>query len=227
MFVDYINTKAKALVVFLSALSALAILVSSTLIAASFGLRWEGLAIGIVLMILAIPFHKLAKKLPSLYVVSFLMNSIASGFSVSTYYAYKDISPDLFALVIAVLPAGAMLALAYLMVQAFPRVRSKAFPVTALMNIVLLVIAIVFWIRTGWVVFSFGFFALLLSLFYLCVFRTVIDHDERSILKDISFGSFGSFVILTVVVVVILSEGDILEIGSFDFGSSKRKQKSR
>ena len=70
--------------------------------------------------------------------------------------------------------------------------------------------------------YSFGFFTILLSLFYHCVFALTVNND-RLVLRDISFGSFGAFVIISIVVLFILTEGEILE--GFDIGGGEGKKK--
>lgn len=37
-----------------------------------------------------------------------------------------------------------------------------------------------------------------------------LNNTERKVLRDISFGSFGSFIIITIVVLCIISKGDAL-----------------
>jgi len=120
------------------------------------------------------------------------------------------------------------LLLVYLMLQTFNKTKKVTVTVACIVNGAVTVALTVFWITYGWLIFSFGFFCSLISFFYLCVFGITVNHDERSVLRDISFGSFGSFIIITVVVIFILSEGEILEgLDGFDVGvgSSKSKKK--
>ena len=58
----------------------------------------------------------------------------------------------------------------------------------------------------------------LIALFYICIFTISINNDKRSVLRDISYGSFGAFVILTVIVLVMLSDGDALSGIDLPFG---------
>lgn len=124
-------------------------------------------------------------------------------------------------------PAIAILALVYLMLSIYSKTKRITLSVAIVINIALLVVAIFFWTRTGETFFSFGFFCLLISIYSICVFSVTINHNERSVLKDISYGSFGAFVIITVVIIVILSEGDALEVCDLgvDVGGRKKKGK--
>ena len=71
-------------------LTFMGIFVLSSLLATQICQKWYGLAIGIVMMIIAIPFHCNGKKVPWGYLASFLINSIASGFVVSAYYIKNE-----------------------------------------------------------------------------------------------------------------------------------------
>ena len=222
---NFLNTKAKAFVVFVFSLSFMGIFVLSSLLATQICQKWYGLAIGIVMMIIAIPFHCKGKKVLWGYLASFLINSIASGFVVSAYYIKNETVLDICNLLIGTIPAAVIVFLVYLMLQSFNKTKKVTITVAAIINAVLTIAAIVFWIMHGNVVFSFGFFCSLISFFYLCVFGITINHDERSVLRDISFGSFGSFIIISVVVIFILSEGEILD--GLDFGGGDGVKKSR
>ena len=224
---NYLNTKAKAFVVFVFSLSFMGIFVFSSLLATQICPKWYGLAIGIVMMIIAIPFHCKGKEVLWGYLASFLINSIASGFVVSAYYLKSESVLDIGSLLIGAIPAAAIVFLVYLKLQRFNKTKKVTITVAAIINVVLTITVIVFWIMHGNVVFSFGFFCSLISFFYLCVFGITINHDERSVLRDISLGSFGSFIIISVVVIFILSEGEILDGLDFGGGDGGKKGKKK
>lgn len=226
---NFLDKKCKAVVVFLFSLIAIGLFVFTTFFAMCVCTKGYGLIIGIVLMLLAIPFHILGKKNPIGYLISFLVNSVANGFSVSAYYLVKGIDIDLGSMIFAIIPAVAVLFIVYLMLQIWGKTKRVTVSVAVVVNVILIVAEIVLWIKNGSVPFSFGFFSLMISMFYLGVFGITINHDERAVLRDVSFGSFGSFIILTVVVIVILSEGDILEGLDFagDGDNSGRKKKHK
>jgi len=226
MLENFLDTKAKAFIVFLFSAISLIIFVLSTQISVFLFTKWYGIIAGVILMILAIPFHIAGRKFNVFYLLSFLINSIANGCSVSAYYVEKNISFTLYDLVISAIPAVAILLLVYLSLQIYSKTKWFSLSSSSVLITILMIIAIVFWVKTNSALYSFGFFSLLIALFYLGVFGVAINHDERLVLRDISYGSFGSFVILTVIVVVILSEGsflDGLDIG----GEGKPKNKPK
>ena len=225
---NFINTKAKAFVVFLFSLISIALFAVAAFLGVAVFKEFYGLVASLTLMILAIPFHLQGKKRKWTYTVSFLMNSVANGFSVSAYYTVKNIDLSIEGVLLAAIPTVGILLLVYLMLQTFNKTKKVTVTVACIVNGAVTVALTVFWITYGWLIFSFGFFCSLISFFYLCVFGITVNHDERSVLRDISFGSFGSFIIITVVVIFILSEGEILEgLDGFDVGvgSSKSKKK--
>lgn len=226
--IKYLHSKARGFVVFLFAEIALLLLILSTAASCSLLEKWYGLAGGVLLMVAAVPFHWNGKKWKTGYLISYLLNSVGSGMSVSALFVAKDVPADLPQLLAAAIPAAGVLLLVYLMLQIFHSSKGSAIAVSTLLNIVLSVCLIVLWIMHGYRFYSFAFFCSLISLFYLCVFGITVEQEERSLLRDISFGSFGSFIILTVVVVFILSEGEILDgfEPDVDLGG-KRKTKKR
>ncbi len=221
----YLNTKAKPVVVFIFSLSSLVLFIISSLLATRICPKWSGIPIGIGMMIIAIPFHWGSKNKLWGYLVSFIINSLGSGFIVSAYYIESKTTPDIYSLFIGAIPTAAIIFLVYLMLHIFSIGKGVTITVAVIINIVLTIISTVLWIKYGNVIFSFGFYCSLIGLFYLCVFGITINHDERAVFRDISFGSFGSLMIIAVVVIFILSEGDVLD--GLDFGGGGRNKKGK
>lgn len=222
------RTVEKPVVVFGFALAALAILAVTVPLAMTFCTEWYGLLVGIGMMIAAIPAHVLGKRHPIGYGISFLLNSVGSGFSVATYYTMERLPLTVTDRWWALLPAAAVLLVTYLLLQAFEESKKKMLTVAAIAAAALLIAAVVGWCLYGSSAFSFGFFAMVLCLFYLCVFGVTVGHDERSVWRDVSYGSFGTFVIVTVVVIVVLSGGEVLDGldgPDPDLGRGKKKPK--
>lgn len=211
MLLEYLHGKARGFVVFLFAEVAVGLLVISAAASCLVLEKWYGLIGGVLLMIAAIPFHWNGKKWKYGYWVSFLLNSVGSGMSVSALLVAKSVPSSLPQLLLAAVPAAAILLLVWLMLEIFHRSKGSTVAIVTMLNIALIVGLVVLWVTYGYRFYCFAFFCSLLSLFYLCVFGITVEHEERSLLRDISFGSFGSFIILTVVVIFILSEGEILD----------------
>ena len=225
--INFINYRARNFTVFGFSLISLIIFPFITIIATATLKQYYGLIIGIVLMIAAIPFHCIAKKHNALYVISFLLNTIANGFSLSALYTSKKTNLIFDDLLLAIIPSAIILLLTYLLLRKSKKI---ALTIIVILNTLLTIAFTIFWIIRGGVFYSFGFFCSLILLFYLCVFGVTVNHNERSVLRDISFGSFGAFVILTIVVLFIIYEGEIidgLDVPDIDLNSRKNKPKSQ
>lgn len=213
--------------IFLLSCLSLCIFPFATLAATRIFKQWYGIFVGVVLMILAIQFHRIGKKRPWGYVVGCILNFIGNGLSVSALYLCREIELHLVPLLTAILPAVGIL-LVFFLLSHFSRIPKRPLCVAAvILNIVLLVASVVLWIRCGDMPFSFGFFSLLISLIFFFVFSATVEGTSGSVFRYISFGSFGVWIILTVVVLVILSDGELLDgfDGLFGSGGNKAKKK--
>lgn len=221
----FFNTKGRSLTVFLFSILSGAIMIASTLLANDISQKWYGLIAGVIMMTAAIPFHILGKKNNIAYLFAILLNSIGAGFSASAYYIQRGITVDLQDMILSAGSAFSLLLLVYIVIQISPKSKKITLCAAVILTFARLIAVLVRWIRDDPAYYSFCFFCLLISLFYLCVFGVTVNHDERSLLRDISFGNFGLYVMITVVVIFILTEGEILDgiggIGSKEKGSKK------
>ncbi len=222
--IKYLNTFAKSFVVLIFSLVSFGLFIISSLLATQICKKWYGLAIGIIMMLIAIPFHCIGKKAQWGYLISFVINSFACGFVASAYYLEAEITLKLYQMFMGAVPAAAILFLVYLMLQSFNKTKKVTVTVAAIINAILTITAAFLWIKHGDIAYSFGFFSSLIGFFYLCVFVITINHDERSVFRDISFESFGSFIIITVVVIFIISEGDVLDGFDLDLSDIRNKK---
>lgn len=223
--IEFIERRKRAFVVFFFAILALKFFRDFAVLGTHFSGKWTGVILGLSLMILAIPFHWNGKKWKWGYLISFLLNSIGSGFSVSSYYVAKVLDFDGYLFLLWMLPSIGILSLVALMLEGFRKSKKVTILVACILNGLLTIGALIFWIKDGPMFFSQMFFASLISFFYLGVFAVTINHEERSVLRDISFGAFGSLIIITVVVVLILSGGDLLDGADIGGGDGKKKGK--
>lgn len=222
---QFLNSKCKAVIVFMFSIIAIAAFIVTTFSATLICAKWYGLIIGIFLMLAAVPCHITGKKNRAGYLFSFVLNSVGNGFSASALYLQSDIPLPFVEALIPAVPAAGILLLVYLLLQIFSKTKRFTVTTAVIINCLLIAALVVLWIMKGPAYFSFGLFCLIISLFYLCVFGITLGRDERSVLRDISFGSFGSFIILTVVVIFVLSEGEILDGFDIDIPRGKKGKK--
>lgn len=217
-----LNAKNKALVILIFSYIFLGIFHVSTLAAVALCRKWYGLLVGGALMLAAIPFHLRGRKHPHGYLISYFLNAVAAGFSVSAYYLKKNIAVCLPDMLVAAVPAAVILLSAYLLLRCFCKRKKTAIAAALVLNLLLLISRVLSWRTDN----GFGFFCALISLFSLWVYAVTVNRD-RSVLRDISFGSFGTFILLTLAVLIILTEGDTLDGLDIDFGTGGKRKKKK
>lgn len=221
-----LNNNSKPIVVFFFSLIATAIFILSTLFATSVCEKYYGLVIGVILMLVAIPLHCLGNKTEVGYIFSFLVNSVANGFSLSAYYCSKNIALNFTDMFKSCVMPLILLLVANFLLLLFPEKKMYICAPAVAIGCIMLIAFMVSWIKQGTLFFSLGFFTMLLSLFYHCVVW-VTANNRRPVLKDISFGSFGAFIIISFVVVFILTEGDIIDGLDLDIGGEGKSNKAK
>lgn len=214
-------------------LSAVALLIFAT--AATFGItlfeEWYGVIVGIVMMVIAIPIHNIAKNYKFLYIITFLLNTIGCGFSTASYYLVSGEASDYSQFLAATLPPMALALICAIVFVIVNQRNKRICTLFCALDIVIIGVAIYNWIIEGEAFWSFLFFAAVVMFFYIIALR-VVDNDEEffgtkgSFVRTVSFFSFGIFILVTLIVAALLSEGD--DFNGFDvdiFGNPNRKKK--
>lgn len=214
----------KVLTVLLAAGMAMVITAVTAPLAMMIGNKWGSLGSAAALMLAAIPVHCLAyrKKTkvthPHLWLLTYLMNSVASGFSVAAFYLHGSCPVKAGAILLGMLPAMAVMTAASLVLIVLPAHKKLVLWMAGLLAAAL---AIAAWIPAVWPLQpqrSAMFFGALMAIFYLVTWGLTIGREARPVLRDISFGSFGAAILVGLVVLVIITEGDALDYA--DFGDS-------
>lgn len=221
---DYFSKKnGKPFVVFLFTIIAYILFALSTIFALSVCTEWYGLIIGAILMVLAVPIHIFAKKHKLLYILSYVLNTVGSGFAVSAYYLEKQLRVFPENLFLPMLIPAIVSLITYLLIRLCPKIKKFVLAVSTIGAIAMLIAFAVLWIKNGYEFYSFAFFNSVFTLFYVVVDAVTVGEYDRLVIRDISFGSFGIFLVIALVVLFIISEGEILDgvfDGIFDIGSS-------
>ena len=199
-----IKTAPKQISLVTFSLTALVVVMLSTLVSNIFGYSWYGLVSAAVMVAISVLVHIVAKTKPILYLFSFAINSVAVGRALSAYYLTFGEKPPVSDLVVFSLPASAILIFVGIMLSLDKKTKNVTLVLAMLVNICMLAWFLVMWISSADTGFSYGFFALVLSLGYLCAFGVSVGHDERPVLRDISFASFSIIVSAVVVAVSLL-----------------------
>ena len=214
---------------FLFSAAALGVFASSAAFGTSFFTEWLGILAGVLTMGAAIPCHLLGKKQKFLYFLSFLFNSVGCGFSASAYYTTEKINADLGELFAAALILAVFL-FASSMLYCFTTEAFTAACVTlCVLDALIAAFAVYGWMTDGDAFFSFLFFSSLIALFYIFAMRKAAkEYDTCDIARTVSLHSFGIFILITVIVLALISEGEIFDgFDSSNFKDVKKKNKGK
>ncbi len=209
--------------------AALSLLVVSLSIAIFFPLlkTYEGIIIGSSLMVIAIPFHLLGKKVNFLYILSMLLNSIGIGLAITSYYVFKSYPLDFIDFLVAGSISLLVLGLfAYLSSHKFFIGHAKLWLVLTI--IVCLGLSTALWLGVN--AFSGLTFYLLNITYFFMIAMIAASEDMKNLNRELSLVLFGAFILVTLVVLIIITEGEALSGGDFSldlsgFSGGKKKRK--
>lgn len=203
--IDQINARVKVVVVFLLSVVALLVFTACCYLGQDWFSKWHGLPMGGLLMLLAIPFHLQGEKRKIFYLISFLLNTAGMGICASAYYtmtivpsALEDLLPAL------ALPLAILLVTGILLVL-FEEKKQFIVTVVIFLEIALIVASIVFWVNRGAEFYAFSLFSLVVASFYTFAYHLAIDEEEYSILRDISLGSYGAFLLVGIAALIAIA----------------------
>ena len=188
---------------------------------------WIGIAATVIMVAIAIGAHNLAKGRRGGYWLSYLFNAIGSGGIIGLLYAEMGWTVELPTLFSAAVPAAVLgLALCLDSLGQGKRWHKILDVAVLIMDLLLIAASIVLWVK-GYPVFgSFAFFCGICQLFFQMTCLIAGDKPEGK-WRYLSFSGFWAFAVIAVVVIFILSEGDILDGLDLDLGIGGKKKKSK
>lgn len=226
----------KVLTVLAFACVAMIIMALVTPLAMRIGNKWHALIGAVITMCLAAPicfaaeFQRPKRDLKLLWLLCYLMNSAANGLSVAAFYLHGKHAVSADALLQGLLPAMCVMVVAAMLLIGFPGRKKLALWTGGVLAAAL---AVMSFVPAVWPIQpqrSAMLFGALIAGLYLFVVGKTIGHENRFTLRDIAIGSFGVLGIITLVVFVILSDGEALEgleYTDFGIGESTSAKKER
>ena len=181
--------------------------------------------IALLLCVAAILCHAFSKGCIPLYIFGYALNAIGSGCAIATLYAKMGWNATLSDLMWAVLPAAVLGLLLVLGYFGEGKLWRKVWGFVMLAVVVIgLIFAIAVWIKWNRVWGSLSFFSGICLLFFLmaCI---LTPNEPVGRWRYLSFSGFWAFAVIAVVVVLLLSEGEILDGLDFDFDFGKKKKR--
>lgn len=186
---------------------------------------WKGLLVSAGLCVLGIIFYFLGKSHPVLRILNPVCNAIGIGFATATFYIVTDVVLSIESSVAVICGAVALIIIVCVVLNLLPYHKSILLVAIALC-LLGIVLAVINW-RNDRSLFSQLFFfsifsaSLLFGLFGFVVTRT-------DIWRCLSVAYFAALTIIIFVVLVIITEGDALDIGdlSIDAGGERKNKKT-
>lgn len=173
-----------------------------------------GLILGFCILILTLPFCIVFRKKKYAPVIFSLFNGIGTGFSIGTYYVSLAVE---FTVLNAVISIAVCLVLYVAYTILIRKVFIKSHPrlFTALTLLILLVAFIIGWVNLSPELYSYMTFMFLVYAFY--VFALIIPaQDSKELFWHIGLCSYGALFLVSVIVLIIMSQGDGLSFDFFD-----------
>ena len=214
------------------ALSVLAIIILSatTLWGTVIFEKWGGLILGAILMLLAIPFHALLGKKSKIgYIISFLLNTVGTGFNASAYYNCKSVCADLGAFLKASFLAIIFLVILGILLVPFKDKKHIFIGIFGCLEVAAIIMIIACWVKYGGEYFAFALFSMVLCTFNTGVYSFTVDEEERGFFRDMSFGSYGYLIVVGLIALAVISGGDACDgcdcgCDGGDCGSGKKSK---
>lgn len=182
-----------------------------------------GMGVAFILMLLALVPAGRSEKSPWEPVFCYSLNALGTGCAVGTLLAQLEEIPDLQLLLICLVP-GAVLALVLAFSLAHPPIQwvKRICWIAAAISLVLVGVGICRWCFGDALWGAVCFFCGLVLLPFSVVCRTCAQKPEYA-LGHLALAGFGIFFVVFFIVLLILSEGDILDGLDFDLPSRKKK----
>ena len=186
--------------------------------------EWDGLIFGVMIMVVAIPFHFLGRINQVSYFISFIMNSIAVGFSISTYYIFRDLAPSLEEMIFAAF-IGLIILIFFSLISITKTFMKSPKTYSGILISIMFTISLLLWIDNNDIIYSTLFYFLNITYFYM-IGMIIANHIVKDLNREMSIISFGAFIIISIIVLIIVSEGEAL--GGLDaihpVGGKNKKQ---
>ncbi len=187
--------------------------------------QWLGLIIGVGFMVIGIILYQFGNKHGLFYLLSFISNMIGVGLSITAYYVLKAYSLEfrdfVFAIMVSIMMLSGFLALTWM-----ERVKRHIKWITALIVLVSFIISLILWLSVD--AFSGLSFYYLNVIYFFMVGMISVTDSLKDLTKEMAWVSLGAFILISIIVLIILSEGEASSgMDGFDLGTGKNKKKKK
>ena len=197
-----------------------------------------GICVAVLLCLVAVLFHAAAKRRVKLdasvrakrralfYTAGYFINAVSSGCAIGTLYGQLSRPVDLTDIVLTTLPC-ILLAFVFYLIHTAVKMPSRKFWSIAIVVISVIFLAASILAISMWdsIMGSFGLFASICQLFFLWVCSSSAKEPEEK-WHYLSYSGFWAFAIITLIVILVLSDGDALDgLDGLEFSNSTDPKK--
>jgi hypothetical protein len=183
-----------------------------------------GLLLGFAITLLSVIIHLMGNLTTVLHLISFTINSITVGWSISSVYTYLEVIPskdDIFLV-------GAIMGMIGLSLVVLFQITKNAYYKKGLYIVtttLLLLSTIILWFSIKELLYSLFIFYAIIVIFHSLSYVLQSD-DLETFRKHKSIISFSHYILVSIIALVIVSEGEALQglEGLGHIGSSKDKK---
>lgn len=176
------------------------------------------LIIGILWLVLTTPIYFTIRKKQKGLVLYSILNAIIAGVVMGSYYSIKGVSVYNFIIILCI---WAIIMLLNYRVVIRRKSKEKGMKIPIIVRVLALIFSIVVWIGFSA---SLGSALTFISILVLCIdISYALNKNRIDVMQVIGLASLLMFVGILVCVVVVLSEGEVLDLSIFEFGNRKKK----
>ena len=201
------------------AIISLFIIVLTAALVININLQWSALLIGGGLMLATIPVHFKGRKNTNLYPISYCLNVISTGFSIAAYYTIRNVPFNYIQVLVATAAISLLLLLSAFLLRQEGSKRTSFVVINIISGSALIILALLWLTYETTTLYSLSFFLLVYSLFYIFLFKEI--NNQTNIFHKLSSYSYTLYLVITVLVLAIITEGDL----PFDLDLPERKRK--
>ena len=187
--------------------------------------QWIGLILGVIFMLFGMIIYQLGKIHTLFYWVAFILNMIGIGLSITAYYVFKAYDLELKDFITAILVSMSLL-IAFGGLTFVPLFKRHLKWMISFTILISFVVSLSLWLSVDTFT-GLSFYYLNVIYFFMVGIIAVTD-SFKGLSKEMAWVSFGAFILVSNIVLIILTEGEALsglDMPSFGSGKPKRVKK--
>lgn len=185
--------------------------------------EWLGLLIGVLMMLVSIVIYQFGKMKTIYYQMSFVVNMIGVGLSMTAYYVLKAYSLTLRDFLAAIL-ISILVLIGFALFSRLEVVKKHVKTALSLIIIISFILSLALWLSSD--LFTGLTFYYLNVIYFFMIGVATATESFKDISREMAWVSFGAFILVSIIVLIVLTEGEALTgLDGFDIPRKKRVKK--